>query len=264
MLACLTALAVECAPAADETNLPRREQWSRAVGGVPPQRFSGFWQVGLAQKAARGAVDATMTLRSPKPSIREMKAAIVRAGLETEDLVERSHVEERYEEALALQPREVDESSSKAKGMAQAAALKNKPKAEPKARPESTNESGWWRMEDLSKAFKKYSEDPSAPEANYFMGKALQMAGQADQADEQYSMFYDRCVAIHQNRDKALKFYEQKIHILKKKQAKAVLRGAEPSVEDAKKLEDFEMMAACIPRVEAERAKRRKKTCVVA
>ena len=41
-----------------------------------------------------------MALRSPKPSIREMKAAIVRAGLETEDLVERSHVEERYEEAL--------------------------------------------------------------------------------------------------------------------------------------------------------------------
>ena len=263
------------------------------------------------QKAARGAVDATMTLRSPKPSIREMKAAIVRAGLETEDLVERSHVEERYEEALALQPREVDQSSSKAKGMAQAAALKNKAKAEPKARPPSQNESGWWRMEDLSisashcvetpsrhrrasspgmmevggffsdfeavrtvfseynaprrsKAFKKYSEDPSAPEANYFMGKALQMAGQADQADEQYSLFYDRCVAIHQNRDKALKFYEQKIHILKKKQAKAVLRGAEPSVEDAKKLEDYEMMAACLPRVEAERAKRRKKTCVVA
>ena len=214
--------------------------------------------------APRHAVDATMTLRSPKPSIREMKKAIIDAGLETEDLVERSHVEERYEEALALQPREVDESSSKAKGMAQAAALKNKPKAEPKARPESTNESGWWRMEDLSKAFKKYSEDPSAPEANYFMGKALQMAGQADQADEQYSLFYDRCIAIHQNRDKALKFYEQKIHILKKKQAKTVLRGAEPSIEDAKKLEDYEMMAACIPRVEAERAKRRKKTCVVA
>ena len=96
------------------------------------------------------------------------------------------------------------------------------------------------------------------------MGKALQMAGQADQADEQYSLFYDRCVAIHQNRDKALKFYEQKIHILKKKQAKTLLRGAEPSVEDAKKLEDYEMMAACLPRVEAERAKRRKKTCVVA
>ena len=35
------------------------------------------------------------------------------------------------------------------------------------------------------------------------------------------------------------------------------------SVEDAKKLEDYEMMAACLPRVEAERAKRRKKTCVV-
>ena len=206
-----------------------------------------------------------MPLRSPKPSIREMKKAIIDAGLETEDLVERSHVEERYEEALALQPREVDQSSSKAKGMAQAAALQKKAsEAPPKARPAAPNESGWWRMEDLSKAFKKYSEDPSAPEANYFMGKALQMAGQADQADEQYWLFYDRCVAIHQNRDKALKFYEQKIHILKKKQAKTVLRGAEPSIEDAKKLEDYEMMAACIPRVEAERAKRRKKTCVVA
>ena len=135
-------------------------------------------------------------------------------------------------------------SSSKAKGMAQAAALQKKASEPPKARPPAPNESGWWRMEDLSKAFKKYSEDPSAPEANYFMGKALQMAGQADQADEQYSLFYDRCVAIHQNRDKALKFYEQKIHILKKKQAKTLLRGAEPSVEDAKKLEEDEMMAA--------------------
>ena len=143
-----------------------------------------------------------------------------------------------------------------------AVAKKYASKLKAKADPERKG-SGWWRMEDLSKAFKKYSEDPSAPEANYFMGKALQMAGQADQADEQYSMFYDRCVAIHQNRDKALKFYEQKIHILKKKQAKTLLRGAEPSVEDAKKLEDYEMMAACLPRVEAERAKRRKKTCVV-
>ena len=43
-----------------------------------------------------------------------MKKAIIDAGLETEDLVERSHVEERYEEALALQPREVDQSPSKA------------------------------------------------------------------------------------------------------------------------------------------------------
>ena len=220
--------------------------------------------LGTPPEAAPDQCATRMPLRSPKPSIREMKKAIIDAGLETEDLVERSHVEERYEEALALQPREVDQSSSKAKGMAQAAALKKKAsEAPPKERPPAQNESGWWRMEDLSKAFKKYSEDPSAPEANYFMGKALQMAGQADQADEQYSMFYDRCVAIHQNRDKALKFYEQKIHILKKKQAKTLLRGAEPSVEDAKKLEDYEMMAACLPRVEAERAKRRKKTCVV-
>ena len=90
-----------------------------------------------------------------------MKAAIVRAGLETEDLVERSHVEERYEEALALQPREVDESSSKAKGMAQAAALKNKAKAEPKARPAAPNESGWWRMEDLSISASHCVETPS-------------------------------------------------------------------------------------------------------
>ena len=220
--------------------------------------------LGTPPEAAPDQCATRMPLRSPKPSIREMKKAIIDAGLETEDLVERSHVEERYEEALALQPREVDSSSSKAKGMAQAAALQKKASEPPKARPPAPNESGWWRMEDLSKAFKKYSEDPSAPEANYFMGKALQMAGQADQADEQYSMFYDRCVAIHQNRDKALKFYEQKIHILKKKQAKTLLRGAEPSVEDAKKLEDYEMMAACLPRVEAERAKRRKKTCVVA
>ena len=39
-------------------------------------------------------------------------------------------------------------------------------------------------MEDLSKAFKKYSEDPSAPEANYFMGKRLRWPRQADQADD--------------------------------------------------------------------------------
>ena len=120
--------------------------------------------------APRHAIDATMPLRSPKPSIREMKAAIVRAGLETEDLVERSHVEERYEEALALQPREVDQSSSKAKGMAQAAALKNKPKAEPKARPPSQNESGWWRMEDLSISASHCVETPSRHRCDSFPG----------------------------------------------------------------------------------------------
>ena len=103
-----------------------------------------------------------MTLRSPKPSIREMKKAIIDAGLETEDLVERSHVEERYEEALALQPREVDQSSSKAKGMAQAAALQKKAsEAPPKERPPAQNESGWWRMEDLSISASHCVETPS-------------------------------------------------------------------------------------------------------
>ena len=102
-----------------------------------------------------------MPLRSPKPSIREMKKAIIDAGLETEDLVERSHVEERYEEALALQPREVDQSSSKAKGMAQAAALQKKASEPPKARPAAPNESGWGRMEDLSISASHCVETPS-------------------------------------------------------------------------------------------------------
>ena len=63
--------------------------------------------LGTPAEAAPDQSSTRMPLRSPKPSIREMKKAIIDAGLETEDLVERSHVEERYEEALALQPREV-------------------------------------------------------------------------------------------------------------------------------------------------------------
>ena len=204
-----------------------------------------------------------------RASIREMKAAIVNASLNTEDLVERSHVEERYEEALALMPlapapAKEPEESSRARGLRQANAAKNgKVAAAPKQRPPAENASGWWRMEDLSAAFKKYTADPNAPEANYFMGKALQMGGQTEQADEQYGLFYDRCVAIH-GRAKALKFYESKVRVLRKKQAAMLLRGAGPSPSDAKKLEDYEMMAAAIPRVEAERAKRRKMRCVVA
>ena len=152
-----------------------------------------------------------MPLRSPKPSIREMKKAIIDAGLETEDLVERSHVEERYEEALALQPREVDQSSSKAKGMAQAAALQKKAsEAPPNRTPARAERERLVAHGGFVQGLQERGADPSAPRAKND-GRGLQMAGQADQVDEQYSMFYDRCVAIHQSRDKALKFYEQKI-----------------------------------------------------
>ena len=69
------------------------------------------------------------------------------ASLNTEDLVERSHVEERYEEALALMPlapapAKEPEGSSRARGLRQANAAKNgKVAAAPKQRPPAENAS---------------------------------------------------------------------------------------------------------------------------
>ena len=88
-----------------------RAYWARTVdarrpypgtGPVPPLDAAP-WE--RQPRLPQTSVPPGCRCASPKPSIREMKKAIIDAGLETEDLVERSHVEERYEEALALQPR---------------------------------------------------------------------------------------------------------------------------------------------------------------
>ena len=46
-------LDVASGPAADETSLPRREQWSLAVGGVASQRFSGFGRLASTKGCPR-------------------------------------------------------------------------------------------------------------------------------------------------------------------------------------------------------------------
>ena len=51
---------------------------------------------------------APPTAPAAPPSIKEMKETIRRAGLATADLLERSHVEERYKEALARLAKVVD------------------------------------------------------------------------------------------------------------------------------------------------------------
>ena len=55
-----------------------------------------------ASPVVREASPVAVREAPAKLSIREMKAAIVAAGLGTQDLVERPHVEERYQEALRL------------------------------------------------------------------------------------------------------------------------------------------------------------------
>ena len=59
-----------------------------------------------------------------------------------------------------------------------AVAKKYASKLKAKADPERKG-SGWWRMEDLKAAFKRFADNPDDPEASYFLAKALQMAGQA-------------------------------------------------------------------------------------
>ena len=248
----------------------RAEPRSLAVGGSRRSAFQAFGRL-ASQKAALYAArrrrdypgtgpyrlcDPGQTIDTEHP---RMKKAIIRAGLETEDLVERSHVEERYEEALALQPREVDQSSSKAKGMAQAAALKKKrPNLPKRARPRRTRAAGGaWRI--CPRPSRNTPRTPARPRPTTSWARPCRWPARPTRPTSAiFAVLLMR--AIHQNRDKALKFYEQKIHILKKKQAKT-LQGARSSVEDAKKLEDCRDDGGLSSKgVEAERARRRKKT----
>ena len=164
-----------------------------------------------------------------------MKKAIIDAGLETEDLVERSHVEERYEEALVLQPREVDQSSSKAKGMAQAAALQEKsvPKhLRKRARPRRTRAAGGaWRTCPRPSRNRK---TPARPRPTTSWARPSRWPARPTRPTSNTRCFMIDVLLYIRTETKPSSSYEQKIHILKKKQAKTLLRGAEPSVEDAK------------------------------
>ena len=66
--------------------------------------------------AVREASPVAVREAPAKRSIREMKAAIIAAGLGTEDLVERLHVEERYQEALRLLATEKEPEESQPSG----------------------------------------------------------------------------------------------------------------------------------------------------
>ena len=68
----------------------------------------------VKRRRAPGAADANRPAQPDvKLSIRKMLAAIVAARLDTQDLVERPHVEERYQEALRLLAAEKEPEDSK-------------------------------------------------------------------------------------------------------------------------------------------------------
>ena len=75
-------------------------------------RLRFFEPRGAAAPAAAPAPATAPPMASaapaPPPSIKEMKETIRKAGLATADLLERSHVEERYKEALARLAKVVD------------------------------------------------------------------------------------------------------------------------------------------------------------
>jgi len=91
------------------------------------------------------------------------------------------------------------------------------------------------------------------------------MAGQADQADERYEAFYDRCVQKHGSQKLAEQYYERVVRTTKDAQARGAAYPPRPPRKGAKvtSLEDYEMMLAALPRVEEDRRKRKRRRCVV-
>ena len=79
--------------------------------------------------------------------------------------------------------------------------------------PASGNAGGWWRFDDLKKAFQRFEAAPDEPEAFFHLGTALLMAGQEEEAFDRFSLFRKRCVETHGSRVAAVKHYEARFQV---------------------------------------------------
>jgi len=120
--------------------------------------------------------------------------------------------------------------------------------------------SGWWRMEDLKAAFKRFADNPDDPEASFFMGKALQMAGQTDDADDRFETFAKRCRDRFGSHDAAVAHYDAVVAATPDADARA--GGGRPDPRAVTR-DDYRMMRAALERVEAARLRKAKRRCVV-
>lgn len=118
--------------------------------------------------------------------------------------------------------------------------------------------SGWWRMEDLKAAFKRFADNPDDPEASFFMGKALQMAGQADDADDRFETFAKRCRDRFGSHESAVAHYDAVVAATPDDGA----AGGRPDPRAVSR-DDYRMMRAALERVEAARLRKAKRRCVV-
>lgn len=134
-----------------------------------------------------------------------------------------------------------------------------------KAQDPERRGSGWWRMEDLKAAFKRYADNPNDPEADFFMGKALQMAGQADDADDRFELFSKKCFERFGSHAAAVEHYQATAARVAEQEKKNRAAGSGTGRANAKSvsLEDYRMMESALLRVEAMRLKRKKRRCVV-
>lgn len=125
--------------------------------------------------------------------------------------------------------------------------------------------SGWWRMEDLKAAFKRFADNPDDPEASFFLAKALQMAGQTDQAEDRYEMFVDRCKKRFGSEEAAKQHYDNIVEKMTQAKKNDDKRGGGRTGRvdpNAVTLEDYANMRQSFDIV-AEQKKKRKKRCVL-
>mmetsp|Transcript_9943 Transcript_9943/g.34368 ORF Transcript_9943/g.34368 Transcript_9943/m.34368 type:complete len:127 (-) Transcript_9943:25-405(-) len=73
---------------------------------------------------------------------------------------------------------------------------------------------GWWGFGDLKAAYAKYEADPTAADAGFHLGRALQMAGQADDSQDQYKAFHAAAVARHGSHSNAVAYYDDRLQNL--------------------------------------------------
>ena len=142
-----------------------------------------------------------------------------------------------------------------------AVAQKYAKKIKKKATDPDKGEKGWWRMEDLKAAFKRYTDNPDDPEAAFFMAKALQMAGQMDQAEDRYDIFAERCRTRFGSHAAAVDHYSDLIATLEQ----AGNAGGDTGRADPKaiSLEDYKGMRRNLELAEERKRKRAKRGCVL-
>lgn len=114
---------------------------------------------------------------------------------------------------------------------------------------------GWWSLDDLKRAYQRVCDDPTDSEAPFFMGKAMQLAGHAVEANDQFAEFRRRSSARFGGLDAAIQHYEEQL-----KRPLRDLASSAASIEDVRTM----LAVLCASEISGRRMHARSQGCTIA